>query len=114
MGYDSSLHMLEFRKVVGIKTDDGTGHLSTRYYEPDPADRATHRLPLSPDAGIVSVDAELCPPTHCPPPEVMLGTLLSQDGQPVALIQVDASDHIYLVNQLIFGMGADAPPPQSA
>ena len=111
VAYDDSLQMVEFRKVIGEKTDDGTGHLSTRYFEPDPAYRATHRLPLAPGADIEAIDAEVCPPVHCTA-EMAITNLLNHDGQPCAVLHVDGSDRIDQVNEVIQGMGGDAAPPQ--
>jgi hypothetical protein len=111
VGYDGSLQMVEFRKVVGEKTDDGTGHLSTSYFEPDPTDRATHRLPLAPGADITATGAEICPPQHCTA-EMAITNLLSHEGQPCAVIRVDGSGRIDQVNEVIQGMGGDAAPPQ--
>lgn len=112
VGYDKAVGMVRFRLVVGERTDDGTGHLSVRYFEPDPADPATHRLPLASGATIRSAFHELCGASPGCTPAVQLVRMLHTDRQPCAIVHVNAADRIDTVTEDFRGMGGDAPPPQ--
>jgi hypothetical protein len=97
-GYDGNKELVEFKKVVQDPQSRGA-HLV-----PDPADPATHRLPMAKDANVKSIDPngfpfETCPPTGCSGYKIMESVIGHFNNAFYAHIHVNAADQIDSANQ---------------
>jgi hypothetical protein len=108
VGYDDALHMVEFRLAVAVTGKDATAHRRTKYYNPDPNDPATHRLPVSDDA---SIDI---PDYGCAAQACTLDQLIDsiKQYQPCGELHVNADDRIDRVREDVAPMNRTAPSPR--
>lgn len=98
-GYDTKNHLAKFEKVT---QNPSSSHADLI---PDPADPATHELPIAPGAKVIPLDPngfpfETCPPVNCTSDDIMQ-SVIGHDTL-WARIQVNAADQIEAVQQIAY------------